>query len=54
MVIVSAEIIRYCALIFFVPNKYVYKTVITPPTNKTSQTVGGMVLFPAKMRSRRC
>ena len=53
MVIVSAAVMRYCALMFFTPRKYVYETVINPPVSKTSQIADGIVLLPENTRSLR-
>src|ERR1051326_3196099 len=53
IVTVSVAVIRYCALMFFIPKKNVYETVNTPPTNRTNQITGGTVSFPAKILSRR-
>src|SRR6266516_3507281 len=52
-VTVSAAVMRYCDLMFFIPKKYVYETVISPPISKTNQTANGTVSFPANILSRR-
>src|SRR2546427_7235814 len=53
IVTVSAAVIMYCALMFFIPKKKAYETVIAPPTSRTNQTTGGTALFPANILSRR-
>src|SRR5207249_1643240 len=53
IVTVSAAVIMYCALMFFIPKRKAYETVIPPPTSRTNQITGGTALFPANILSRR-
>jgi hypothetical protein len=41
----SAAVIMYGALMFFMPKKRAYETVIAPPTSRTNQITGGTALF---------